>query len=73
MGVACVVGHGQIAVVQVVLAVRPKERERNKEREKIKFHLYMTFIIQFAYFLVLTNTLTSIWRVSACMIMFNAC
>lgn len=35
MGVACMIGHGQIAVVQVVLAVRPavKETER-KERER---------------------------------------
>lgn len=34
VGMACMVRHGQIAMVQVVLAVRPTERERNKKRER---------------------------------------
>lgn len=47
VGVACVVGHGQIAVVQVVLAMRPTERERNRKSEtERRINSTETFIIQ---------------------------
>lgn len=39
MGVACMVGHAEIAVVQVVLAVRPTARERNVFLTSSLYHL----------------------------------